>query len=235
MKPLDAFAWRGKYMHRPNSPHHGLRRRDTVCKPCLSHSRHPALQQVRAERATRAAAGVKQCGTCRRDLPFADFAIRRASRDGLSYKCRSCSRRTTADFREAHPDHNAKHYAQNREHNIARAKRWAETNKDRKRATRARWQAENPERFRAQWWRRSQKKRDATPTWVDYKAINAVYDEALRLTAETGIPHEVDHIVPLNHPEICGLHVPWNLQVLTAIENQRKHNRFTPTLTLKQP
>lgn len=76
-------------------------------------------------------------------------------------------------------------------------------------------------------------RRAATPPWLTdaQKAqIAAFYEEAARLERETGIPHHVDHIVPLIHPDVCGLGVPWNLQVLTKAENLRKGNKFDGTL-----
>jgi len=66
----------------------------------------------------------------------------------------------------------------------------------------------------------------ATPPWVDKDEILAFYAEARRLTKLTGIPHEVDHIHPLQGKNLCGLHVPWNLQVLPRVENRKKHNRY---------
>lgn len=66
----------------------------------------------------------------------------------------------------------------------------------------------------------------ATPKWADRKAIQAVYRECLEKNKATGIDHEVDHIVPLNGVLVSGLHVHWNLRVITATENRFKSNTF---------
>jgi hypothetical protein len=54
------------------------------------------------------------------------------------------------------------------------------------------------------------------------ESIQWFYDEARRLTKETGILHVVDHIESLQQSHAMGLHVPWNLQVITTGDNTRK-------------
>lgn len=64
----------------------------------------------------------------------------------------------------------------------------------------------------------------ATPLWVNMEAIREVYDRARKLTRQTGIPHSVDHEIPLQGRLVSGLHIHTNLRVLTSRENSRKHN-----------
>lgn len=88
----------------------------------------------------------------------------------------------------------------------------------------------NPDKCRARCKGYQERKRGAAPPWLtveDLRAMESVYAEAQRRTEETGVPHEVDHIYPLNGVASCGLHVPWNLQVLPAAENRSKSN-MTP-------
>lgn len=84
--------------------------------------------------------------------------------------------------------------------------------------------------------RRRAVKLKATPPWLtdsDKAAMRALYDEAARLTEVTGIPHHVDHIVPLRatcpitrQRNACGLHIPANLQVIPATDNLSKNCYF---------
>jgi hypothetical protein len=64
------------------------------------------------------------------------------------------------------------------------------------------------------------------PAWADRDAIKAVYAQAIRRSRETGIPHHVDHEIPLQGKLVSGLHVATNLQVLPWYENVAKNNRF---------
>lgn len=68
----------------------------------------------------------------------------------------------------------------------------------------------------------------SAPPWVDKVEINLLAQWATCMTIVTGKPHNLDHIVPLRHPLVCGLTVPWNLQVITDKQNFSKGNRHNP-------
>jgi hypothetical protein len=109
-------------------------------------------------------------------------------------------------------------------------RRWVTVNKERDRLNQRAWDRRNHAKVNTKTARRKAKKIQATPFWADLEAISSFYAEADRLTRETGIPHHVDHIVPLRHHLVTGLHVPANLRVITAAENLAKGNRFWPDM-----
>lgn len=74
---------------------------------------------------------------------------------------------------------------------------------------------------------------NAQPAWADREAIKAVYLQAYEMRL-AGQSVEVDHIVPLRHPYVCGLHVPWNLRILNRAENQARSNKHWPDMPAEQ-
>lgn len=76
---------------------------------------------------------------------------------------------------------------------------------------------------------RRRKHRQATPPWLTRKQkteIRQLYQIAITMTKTTGEQYVVDHIIPLRSDIVCGLHVPWNLRVITQEENLKKSNKL---------
>jgi hypothetical protein len=162
--------------------------------------------------------------------------------------CPAClARDRLARFRAAHPDRlrtyagyggtpeAKKKYAQSaRGMEVARVKahRWYWENHDHVRAAQRARYAANPDAHIQRVINRIEHIKRATPPWADLDGIAAVYAEARRLTRETGIDHEVDHIVPLRGQLVSGLHVPANLRIVTMTVNRSKGNAFAPAVLL---
>ena len=68
--------------------------------------------------------------------------------------------------------------------------------------------------------------RRATPRWADRQRIVNIYAESGRRSRRGKLKYHVDHVIPLIHPKVCGLHVHNNLQILTARKNCQKNNRW---------
>lgn len=83
--------------------------------------------------------------------------------------------------------------------------------------------------------RRYERMRAATPAWSSKAAIDALKREARRMTARTRKPHVVDHIVPLQGKNVCGLHVPENMRVIQRRENFSKYNHFDDSILVGLP
>lgn len=67
------------------------------------------------------------------------------------------------------------------------------------------------------------------PKWlteIQLIEIDIFYKNAVLKTKETGIQYSVDHIIPLRGKIVSGLHVPWNLQIISMQENRIKSNIF---------
>lgn len=71
---------------------------------------------------------------------------------------------------------------------------------------------------------RSARLRKQTPAWANRKEIRRVYQEAKLLSRRTGEKMSVDHIIPIKGKYVCGLHVEYNLRIITKLQNSIKHN-----------
>lgn len=72
------------------------------------------------------------------------------------------------------------------------------------------------------------------PPWADRRELRAIENERRRLSRETGERWSIDHIVPLNHPLVSGLHCPANLRLLPLLDNMRKGNAWWPGMPIEQ-
>lgn len=82
----------------------------------------------------------------------------------------------------------------------------------------------NPEK-----WRSVKRERNRLRKRAEKQAklsIESWEDIAKFIESRPSENHELDHIIPLNHPDVCGLHNTWNFQWLTKEENNKKSNKF---------
>lgn len=116
-------------------------------------------------------------------------------------------------------DKNKQYYLQNKEEVCKKKQQYKKQN-------RARYNALSVEREKAKSFR--------TPKWLtneQKEEIIQFYEIAKQMKETTGVAYHVDHIIPLCGKKVSGLHVPWNLQVITAKENLSKYNKYSLDLT----
>lgn len=159
---------------------------------------------------------LKTCSKCGQQKPEESFAKTANGRRG---QCKIC---VNAAYR-------ARHASLPREARLAHKKNgeaWKAANRQQYIAAQAAWKAHNREKVRRDGGLRNAPCRKAQPLWASRAALEAVYERASLLTMLTGVKHEVDHIIPLRGDNVCGLHVPENLQAIPAKENRLKGSAF---------
>ena len=130
---------------------------------------------------------------------------------------------------EAAKEAGRRYYAKNKELVKARA---SHRPAEEKRKARRNWDKTHVDEKRINTSNRKRRHRMATPKWVtdaQKRQMKQLYLLARKLTQTTGVRYVVDHIIPLRGENCCGLHVPWNLQVITQDENLRKSNKLVDT------
>jgi len=126
---------------------------------------------------------------------------------------------------DAGVDAKQRYYEKNRVHVIARAQARPAAEKQ---AYKSKYKQSNPDLYKTLTSFRRRRFRDATPPWLTRKQkseIRQLYQIAITMSKTTGERYVVDHIIPLQGEDVCGLHVPWNLRVTTQEENLKKSNK----------
>jgi len=147
--------------------------------------------------------------------------------------CKTCVSNYNAEYRAKNKEHVSEQKKAwklaNKDYVIQRDKCYAAANPEKHRAARAKWRKSNQHIVNALSTLRKVSKLNRTPAWVDSEElwlIKEVYALAKLRTKVTKINWSVDHITPLQGELVSGLHTISNLQVIPAVMNSAKRNRF---------
>jgi hypothetical protein len=144
---------------------------------------------------------MKICSSCGNSLDISLFSFDKSRKDGFYHACKPCHKayRQSTQQKQTIKEYWANHYENNKAKYCAkRAKRRASL-------------------------------LNATPKWLSKEQLTTIeckYSVVEMLSKHSAEKYSVDHIVPLQGKTVCGLHVPWNLQVIKAYDNLKKGNRF---------
>ena len=191
---------------------------------------------------------MKHCGKCKESKCLTLFDAHKSRKDGKQVYCKECRKAYREENKEARAAYNAQWRKENKETLAVYQAQWYQENKDVKKAYQAQYYQENKEAVaaqKAQYYQENkeviaQYKKENKEAYAAYEAKRRAaklqrtpkwltddhYHEIKEVYSSCPEGHHVDHIVPLQGENVSGLHVPWNLQHLTAEENIRKGNKL---------
>lgn len=158
---------------------------------------------------------IKTCSKCCEDKDSSSFHKNKGTLLGLTSWCKSCQK-----------DYDAKRYLKNRKHIDQKNKIWRETNSARVKTLNKVWCTKNQPKRAAATAKRRAAKLERTAVWGNKFLIDLQYKLAATMTKLLRVKYSVDHIIPLQGKNVSGLHVHNNLQVIAALENSAKGNRY---------
>ena len=181
---------------------------------------------------------MKVCTKCKVEKPFDLFCKDNRRKNGIGSHCRGCNQLAGKSWNRRNPERKRKHsldsYYRHIEIKKALTRQYKLDHKPRIKEYMRQWRIENKDRIKQYyennkaWFKtwNSERRAKMNCKWADRTKIKRIYDKAMQLSIETGVQHHVDHVIPLTHNKICGLHCETNLQILTAFENLTKLNKF---------
>jgi hypothetical protein len=165
---------------------------------------------------------IKHCWVCKENKEISLFGVNKSKSTGFASECKECKRIKDREYA-----------AKNREKAKQRTKEWYDKNKEyakqKFKEYGKKWRTENKDLNCAKSTKRRADSLQATPKWLSkeqFNEIKSIYSSAKELQKVFPWKQHVDHIVPLKGKDVCGLHVPWNLQILRAEANISKGNKI---------
>lgn len=187
---------------------------------------------------------MKVCSKCKVEKPFEGFVKTNQNKSGYTSHCKDCRNEKARSDRKSDPERMrsyTKNYEElNKDKIAARKKVYQKERRAIYTERNRKWKENNPEKVK-EYLRKYKPKmqetkakrraaeRHAIPKWLTNELrqeIKQIYRTAVNMTEFHEIEFHVDHIEPLRGKTSCGLHVPWNLQILPAKENLRKSNKL---------
>lgn len=176
----------------------------------------------------------RECARCHEYKVWDNYPVDKSRVRGRYPACRACQDKAVRKWQTSNQEKLAEIDRAWRKANPAKVKVTQNTcnkkkyaaNPDKYKARVKAYQKANPHKKNEWGQRRRAMKLKALPRWVAAEEIETIFKQARYLQDTTGIEYSVDHIIPLQNEQVCGLHVPANLLPVPSAVNSAKSNAF---------
>lgn len=174
---------------------------------------------------------MKKCTQCQELKDFRDYHKNSRNKSGYVERCKECvslhTRKYYLNNATIVKNKASKRYEKDAPKHLNRVLQYAKLNREVCNAASKRYRIKqrqlNPAYYTEISMRHYACKMQRMPKWLSKEQRKDI-KEIYRKARERNLV--VDHVVPLRGVNVSGLHVPWNLQLLTEQENRTKSNHF---------
>lgn len=186
-----------------------------------------------------------KCFKCEIELDHSLFSPSKTNKSGYKGSCRSCINEGEREkralgvggceersrrYRERNPEKRAASLSKYNSSSKAKEtqQRWRDSNREYLNKKNNCYYRDNKEKSLIHSKQYAERMKRATLRgFGTYSLLRSFQEKAKAMTNTTGIKHSVDHIIPLKGELVSGLHVPWNMRVITLDENLRKGSKWS--------
>lgn len=170
----------------------------------------------------------KVCLSCLLEKPVSEFYKSSLKKDAYGSRCKTCEKERYRSYYSRNKNtvasKKSKYRQENKDKHNEYCKKHYSLNKEEIRQKQKTHYEQNKPMYRQKTMLRYARKTQQTPKWLNKGHLLEM--EGFYLFCQIFKGYQVDHIVPIRGVQVSGMHVPWNLQVLTAEQNRAKSNFF---------